>query len=120
MALGSIKAFLTLFLLALSVKIGDFYVEMTAARKPNKEKLARLGCLTTFAIAFLTASVWTQAASFDLDVKDDVDTVVTSVEAEDHQLSPGVIFAIILFSFGTSTWIHLVIQLIVIRYIQLI
>ena len=60
----------------------------------------RVGSLVSFAVAFLAGSIWTQSVSFNTTTQDQV--LVNVAAVEDHQVSPGVVFAAFIFGIGTS------------------
>ena len=54
--------------------------------------------MTSFTLAFLLGTVWTQSYSFGNESV--VGDIVTPVMVEDHQVSAGVILALVLFMLG--------------------
>ena len=104
-------------LLAATVKVAGFYGEnfmnqkqvllfsknlpffVTLSFRSDKDKLLRIGSLSSFGSAFLLGSLWTQSVSFGL-ATDDGDPVASAALPEDHQMSPGVVFAAVLYCFG--------------------
>ena len=71
----------------------------------DRDTLFRFGSFVSFGVAFVLGSLWTQSLSFgmesaNLHLNPGLGGLDRIALVEDHQMSPGVVFAAVVFVFG--------------------
>lgn len=84
----------------------SFHLSFFLSRN-DRDTLFRLGSFVSFGVAFVLGSVWTQSLSFGMESSElspngGIGGLDRIVVIEDHQMSPGVVFAAVVFVFGKS------------------
>ncbi len=110
--LTSPSSLMALLFFAVVAQLADFYVECAVTTRRSSsgsgDQWARIEALTAFSAAFAAGSIWTHRLKFNggWEEVDDAGSsiAVTAADPEDHQMSPGVIFAAVLFCFGKNIY----------------
>lgn len=96
---GNISSFiLPIVLISIFLFVTDFYVEQLAIVKLDRIRTCRYGTLTMIFSALAVSLVWVKTAT----VANSSVWFGRTIEIEEHQLSGGVVFAVVMFAFATD------------------
>ncbi len=82
--------------------MSDFYVEQVAVVKLDRLRTFRYGTYTMIGGAFLASVLWTKSAIVTSHSSVWFGRNIGQIELEEHALSGGVVFAIVMFVFATD------------------
>jgi len=85
-------------MISIFIFVLDFYVEQLAIVKLERIRTFRYGTLTMLFSALITSLIWVKTAT----VASNHMWFGRSVEIEEHELSGGVVFAVVMFAFATD------------------
>ena len=101
--IGSISSLIIpLILISLFLFVFDFYVEQMAIVKMDRVRTCQYGTLTMIVGALVVSILWFKSTVAGHEATSWLGGARQLVETEEHELSGGVVFAVVMFAFATD------------------
>jgi zinc transporter 5/7 len=91
-----------LVIICILLFVSDFYVEQIAVAKLERLRTFRYSIFTMIGGALIASFLWTKSATITNDNSGWFGGNIGQIEAEEHALSGGVVFAVVMFIFATD------------------